>query len=67
MSIAFNGKLVSKQSVSIRAQRLMKAILDRCGAVVGLILTAPIFLVVSIMLKLQREDAFFLQDRSLFI
>ncbi len=63
MSITFNGKLVPKQSISIRAQKLLKGIFDRCGAVVGLILTAPIFLVVSIMLKLQRDDVFFLQDR----
>ena len=44
-------------------QRRLKNILDRCGAVLGLTATAPIFLVVSIILKIRREDVFFCQDR----
>ena len=47
----------------MRSQRLLKAMLDRFGAAIGLIFTAPIFLVVSIILKIQRADVFFIQDR----
>ena len=63
MSITYNGKAIARDSISMRSQRLLKNIFDRFGAVVGLILTAPIFLVVSIALKIRREDVFFLQDR----
>ncbi len=63
MSITYNGETVSKRSVVIRSQRLLKNIFDRCGAVVGLALTVPIFLVVSIALKIRREDVFFLHER----
>ena len=63
MSITFNGKVLPKASVSIRGQRMLKNIFDRFGAIISLILTSPIFLVVSVMLKIQREDVFFLQDR----
>lgn len=63
MSITYNGKVISRASISMRSQRFLKNVFDRCGAIVGLILTAPIFLVVSIALKIRREDVFFLQDR----
>jgi len=41
----------------------MKEAVDRLGAIIGLIVTSPIFLVVIIILKIQREDVFFLQER----
>ena len=46
----------------LRSQRLKNAI-DRLGAFFGLIVTSPIFLIVAIILKIQKEDVFFLQDR----
>jgi lipopolysaccharide/colanic/teichoic acid biosynthesis glycosyltransferase len=46
----------------LRSQRLKGAI-DRLGALVGLIVTSPIFLIVAIILKIQKEDVFFLHDR----
>ncbi len=63
MSITYNGKAIPRVSILMRSQRFLKNILDRCGAIVGLILTAPIFLVASIALKIRRENVFFLQDR----
>ena len=46
----------------LRSQRL-KSVIDRLGALVGLIVTSPIFLFVAIILKMQKEDVFFLHDR----
>lgn len=43
--------------------RALKNAIDRIGAIIGLIVTAPIFLTVVIMLKIQKEDVFFIQDR----
>jgi lipopolysaccharide/colanic/teichoic acid biosynthesis glycosyltransferase len=63
MSITYNGKLVPETSILLRSQRLLKAVLDSFGAVIGLTLTFPIFLAISIMLKIQRENVFFRQDR----
>ena len=63
MSITYNEELAPRMSVLLRSQRLLKAILDRFGAVIGLILTTPIFLVVLVILKIQREDVFFIQAR----
>lgn len=63
MSITFNGKVLPREPVLIRSQRLLKNVLDRFGAVVGLILVTPIFLVVSVLLRIQRQNVFFLQDR----
>ena len=63
MSITYNGKLAPKASVLLRSQRALKTLFDRSGAVIGLIVTAPIFLVISAILKIQRQDVFFIQDR----
>jgi len=46
----------------IHSQKL-KVVIDRFGAIVGLIFTSPIFLIVTIILKAQKEDVFFIQDR----
>jgi lipopolysaccharide/colanic/teichoic acid biosynthesis glycosyltransferase len=46
----------------LRSQRLKDAI-DRLGAFVGLIITSPIFLIVAIILKIQKENVFFIHDR----
>jgi len=43
--------------------QIAESIVDRLLAVVGLIVTSPIFLVVAIILTIQREYVFFLQDR----
>ena len=46
----------------LRSQRL-KSIIDRFLAVIGLLVTLPIFLAVAIILKIQRESVFFTQER----
>lgn len=43
--------------------RRIKDIIDRLGAIVGLIITSPIFLIVAIILKIKKEDVFFLHYR----
>jgi len=43
--------------------RRLKGVIDRLGAIAGLIFTSPIFLIVAIILKAQKEDVFFLHDR----
>ena len=63
MSITYNGNVARGTAARRRGQRLLKAIIDRLGAVIGIILTAPIFLIVSIILKIQRADIFFVQER----
>ena len=46
----------------LRSQRL-KGIVDKCFAFIGLIITSPIFLSVAIILKLQKQELFFIQER----
>ena len=48
---------------NILRSRRLKNTIDRLGALVGLIVTSPIFLIVAIILKVQKEDVFFLHDR----
>ena len=42
---------------------LLKSLLDKFVALIALILLSPIFIVVAIVLKLKREDVFFIQER----
>jgi len=44
------------------SQRL-KGVIDVFFAIVGLIVTLPLFLIIAIILKIQKEDVFFFQDR----
>ena len=46
----------------IRSQ-ILKSIIDKFWALIGLIVTLPIFLIVTVILKIRKEDVFFLQDR----
>lgn len=63
MTITYSEKLAQRGATLLRGQRLLKTIIDRFLAVIGLIFTSPIFLIITITLKIQREDVFFLQDR----
>jgi len=42
---------------------VLKGFIDRFMAVIGFVIASPIFLVIAVILTIQREDVFFLQDR----
>ncbi len=48
---------------NILHNRRLKDVLDRFAALVAIILAAPIFLIIAIILKLKKEDVFFAQER----
>jgi lipopolysaccharide/colanic/teichoic acid biosynthesis glycosyltransferase len=43
--------------------RKLKGIIDRCLALVGLVVTFPFFLTVAVILRARGEDVFFIHDR----
>ncbi|MCH8289748.1 sugar transferase [Candidatus Poribacteria bacterium] len=49
--------------MTISFARLCKAVSDRVLASIGLMLIAPVFLIVAILLKIRRESVFFRQKR----
>ena len=49
--------------LNLLSSQKLKSAIDRSGAFVGLIVLSPLILVVAIILKIQKEDVFFLQDR----
>lgn len=54
---------MSRESVLLSGQKLLKGIADKLGAFIGLVFTSPIFLTVAIALKIKKEHVFFLQER----
>ena len=54
-------ELLPKMTISFA--RLCKAVSDRVLASIGLVLIAPVFVIVAILLKIRRESVFFRQKR----
>lgn len=46
-----------------RAERFCKRLFDVVGAIIGLILLSPLFLVIMIVLRIQGDSVFFKQER----
>jgi len=60
---AFSSVVYFVNNLNLLRRQRLKGAIDRLGALVGLIVTSPIFLFVAIILKMQKEDVFFLHDR----